>query len=105
MNPVLPISLSGLQAATTRLDASAHNIANAQTPDFRREVVRQQTVGTGQGQEQPGVVVTIGKSSEIGADLAADLVEQMAASATYKANLHSIRTQGELMGSLLDIRA
>ena len=51
MNPVLPISLSGLQAATTRLGASAHNIANAQTPDFRREVVQQQTVGTGQGQE------------------------------------------------------
>ena len=51
------------------------------------------------------MVVTIGKSSEIGADLATDLVEQMQSSATYKANLRSIRTQDELMGSLLDIRA
>lgn len=98
-------ALSGLSAASTRLDSAAHNIANAQTTDFRREVVKQQTVGTGQGQEQPGVVVSIGKASEIGADLAADLVEQMQASATYKANLQSICTQSELMGSLLDVRA
>jgi flagellar hook protein FlgE len=98
-------ALSGLNAASTRLDSAAHNIANAQTPDFRREVVKQQTVGTGQGQEQPGVLMSIGKSSEMGADLAADLVEQMQASATYKANLQSIRTQDKLMGSLLDMRA
>lgn len=97
--------LSGIQAASLRLDVAAHNIANAQTPDFRREVAQQQTVGTGLGQEQPGVVVTIGKSSEIGADLATDLVEQMQASYSFKANLRSIRTQDEMMGSLLDIHA
>lgn len=97
----LSSSLSGIQAASMRLDVAAHNIANAQTPDFRREVAQQQTVGTGLGQEQPGVVVTIGKSSEIGADL----VQQMQASYSFKANLRSIRTQDELMGSLLDIHA
>lgn len=105
MNAILSTSLSGMQAATTRLDVSAHNIANAQTPDFRREVVQQQTLGTGLAQEQPGVVTTIGKSEEIGADLAADLVEQMQASYSYKANLRSIRTQDEMMGSLLDVHA
>ena len=98
-------SLSGLRASSVRLDVAAHNIANVQTPDIRREVVLQQTVGTGQGQEQPGVIVSIGKSAEVGADLAKDLVDSMQASATYQANLRGLRTQNELMGSLLDIRA
>ena len=36
MNTVSSIALSGLQAAQTRLGSSAHNIANALTPNFRR---------------------------------------------------------------------
>ena len=96
---VTSIALSGVQAASTRLDAAANNIANSQTPGFRRDQVVQQT------QESEGVLTVVGKAQEVGADLAADLVEQMQASATYKANLRSIRTQEEMTGSLLDIRA
>ena len=40
---VTSIALSGVQAASTRLDAAANNIANSQTPGFRRDQVMQQT--------------------------------------------------------------
>ncbi len=99
MNAVSSIALSGMHAASTRLDTAAHNIANAQTPNFKRQVVLQQS------QERAGVVTSIGKASQPGADLATDIVEQASASYAYKANLRSIRVQDELMGSLLDVKA
>ncbi|NBD20525.1 flagellar basal body rod protein [Aquabacterium fontiphilum] len=99
MNIVSTTALSGVQAASLRLDTAAHNIANAQTPQFQRQVVQLET------QEQAGVLTTIGKAEEIGAALAADLVEQMDAAAAYRANLRSIQTDQQLTGSLLDIKA
>lgn len=98
MNTISSIAVSGVQAASTRLNVAAHNIANDQTPNFKPQVVHQ-------SQETAGVVTTIGKAEEIGADLAAELVEQRAASYAYKANLRTIRTQEDMMGSLLDIKA
>jgi flagellar hook protein FlgE len=98
MNTISSTALSGVQAASTRLDTAAHNIANSQTPDFRRQVVHQ-------SQETAGVVTTIGKAQEVGADVAADLVEQMQAAYSYKANLRTIQTQHEMMGSILDVKA
>ena len=98
MNTISSIALSGLHAAKTRVDASAHNVANANTPNFQRQTVHQ-------SQETEGVVTTVGKAEEIGVDLATELVEQQAASYAYKANLRTIRTQEEMMGSLLDVNA
>lgn len=102
MTTLTSIALSGMQAASTRLDVSAHNVANVQTPNFHRQVVHQQSV---QSQETAGVVTTVGKAAEVGADLAADMVEQMSASYSYKANLHTIQTQEQMTGSLLDLKA
>jgi flagellar hook protein FlgE len=99
MNTISSPAVSGVLAASTRLDAAAHNLANAQTPAFRRDVVSQQS------QEGSGVLTTVGRADEIGADLEADLIAQKQAAYTYVANLKSIRTQDELMGSLLDIQA
>lgn len=99
MNIASTTALSGVQAASLRLDTAAHNIANAQTPQFQRQVVQLET------QEQAGVLTTIGKAEEIGAALAADLVEQMDAAAAYRANLRSIQTDQQMTGSLLDIKA
>lgn len=99
MNTISSIAVSGAQAASTRLDVAAHNIANAQTPAFQRQVVHQQS------QETAGVMTTLGKADEVGPDLAADLVAQMEASYNYKANLRTIRTQEQMLGSLLDVKA
>ena len=48
MNTLSSIAQSGMNSAVLHLDAAAHNIANAQTPDFRRQrVVDQTQVGGG----------------------------------------------------------
>lgn len=96
---VSSIALSGVQAASTRLDAAANNIANSQTPGFRRDQVAQQT------QESEGVLTVVGKAQEVGADLAADLVEQMQATYAFRANLRTIEVEKRMSGSLLDIQA
>ena len=99
MNTISSIALSGVHAASTRMDVASHNIANAQTPGFQRQVVHQQS------QETAGVMTTVGKSDEVGPDLAADLVAQMEASYNYKANLRTIQTQEQMVGSILDVKA
>ena len=99
MGAISAIALSGVHAASTRMDAAAHNIANAQTPNFRRERVELQS------QENAGVMSSVGKASEVGPDLAADLVEQQAAAYQYKANLRTIQTEEQMKGSLLDLKA
>lgn len=99
MNTISSIAVSGAHAASTRMDVAAHNVANAQTPNFHRQVVHQQS------QETAGVVTSVGKAEEIGADLAAELIAQIAASYAYKANLKTIQTQDQMMGSLLDLKA
>jgi flagellar hook protein FlgE len=99
MSTISSIAVSGVQAASTRMDASAHNIANAQTPGFQRQQVQLRS------QETAGVVASVGKAQELGSDLAADLVEQKAASYQYRANLQTIQTEDQMMGSLLDVKA
>ncbi|RZL10618.1 MAG: flagellar basal body rod protein [Rubrivivax sp.] len=102
MNTVSSIGLSGLNAARTRLDVASHNIANAQTPGFTRQTVTQQT------QQGGGVDAEVNEAAQAavpGADLATDLVNQMAASYAFKANLKTIETEQRMTGSLLDLRA
>jgi flagellar hook protein FlgE len=99
MSAISAIALSGVQAASTRMDVAAHNVANAQTPGFHRQTVQQRS------QENKGVLTSVGQEQEVGSDLATDLVEQKAASYQYKANLRSIQTEDQMMGSLLDLKA
>lgn len=82
-----------------RLDAAANNIANAQTPQYRRQFVSQQE------QAQGGVSTSIGQVDLPGEDMAQDLVQQMMASYDFKANLRTIQTQDVMMGALLDLKA
>jgi flagellar hook protein FlgE len=99
MNSISAIAQSGMSAAMQRLGSSAHNIANGLTPDFRRQIVLQESQAGG------GVVVSIGRAAQPGENLASDIVEQMVASYSFKANLGVIRTQDEMLGSLLDLHA
>lgn len=99
MNAISSIALSGLQAAQTRLGSSAHNVANAMTPNFRRQVVAQQTAAHG------GVTTTIQRSAVAGDALAEDLVSMKLAQHLYTANLQVLRTQDQMLGTLLDATA
>jgi flagellar hook protein FlgE len=99
MNSLSSIAQAGIGAALLRLDAAANNIANAATPGYRRQFVLQESEAGG------GVAVSVGRVPGEGENLAEDLVQQMVAAYAFKANLHVIRTQHEMLGSLLDVTA
>lgn len=90
---------SGLQAAQLRLDTSAHNVANLNTPNFKRQSVVQQAQPNG------GVGATVQTATETGASLAQDTVEQISATYAFKANLQVFRAQDRMLGALLDKKA
>jgi flagellar hook protein FlgE len=95
----IAIARTGLSAATLRLDSAAHNLANALTPGFRRQQVNQHVLAGG------GVSANVARTAGIGANLAADLVDQRMALYSFKANLLSIKAQDQMLRSLLDLRA
>jgi len=99
MNSLSSVAQSGIGAAMLRLSAAANNIANLQTPGYRRELVQQEALTGG------GVTSSIGQSAEPGDDLPEDIVQQRVASYSFKANLRVIQTQDDMLGSLLDLHA
>jgi flagellar hook protein FlgE len=96
---VTATALSGMRAATTRLDVAAHNVANSDTEGY----VRQQVIQS----DQPagGTSTTIVHAAHPGADLAQDLVAERTATYSFVASLQAIRTEQEMLGKLLDTRA
>jgi flagellar basal body rod protein FlgC len=99
MSPIASIALSGLHAASSRLETAAHNIANAQTVGFRRQVVQQTA------QPEGGVAVSIGRATVAGDALMEDVVAQMAATHAFEANVLTLKAQDRLFGCLLDVTA
>jgi flagellar hook protein FlgE len=98
------IGLSGLRAAQTRLDTTAHNVANAQTPGFRRHAVQQTAVPETGGVQTQVVREDTAQAGDLG-HLAEDLVEQRMALYSFAANLKTIETEDRMLGSLLDRKA
>jgi len=92
-------AFSGLQAAQTRMDVAANNIANAQTSGYQREQV------VAQPSTQGGVNTQVEKVPQPGADLVADVVDQQSATYSWKANLQTIKTANAMVGDLLSIKA
>lgn len=82
-----------------RLATAAHNIANAQTPGFRRQLVEQAA------QPEGGVLVSIGTAAQPGDALTEDVVAQLAATQAFKANVLTLKAQNRMLGSLLDALA
>lgn len=92
--------LSGMKVAQARLDTSANNIANLSTQNYTRQEVQQSDTVNG------GTSVSV-TSSSVGAgnNLEADMVEQLKAKNTYLANLSVFKTNNDIMGTLVNIKA
>ena len=99
MTALNPIASSGLQAAQPRLGTSAHTIATQQTAPFQRQSVAQQAQPGG------GTVASVQTARHSGTQLEANMVEQMSATYSFKANLHTLRTADQMLGTLLDTYA
>jgi hypothetical protein len=96
------IGLSGMRAAQLKLDSHAHNVANVQTPDFKRQVTTQ-TARPDTG----GVDAQIARETEASAPfdrLADDLVGQRMSLYSFAANLRTVQTEDRMLGTLLDTK-
>ena len=91
MSDIASIARSGMAAAQTRLTAAASNIANRDS--------REQLGG--------GVSAALVRDAEpqSGDGLGTDLVYALEARQAFQANLKVLKTQDQLLGSLLDTRA
>ncbi|ARV20120.1 MULTISPECIES: flagellar basal body protein [Comamonadaceae] len=98
MNSISSIALSGLNAAQTSLNASAHNVANLATEGFKR----QETVQT--AQSGGGVTTSVREASTAGNALEQDVVTQLQAKNSFIANLAVFKTQDKMAGALLDTK-
>lgn len=89
-----------MKAAQSRLDASANNIANLSTQNYTRQQVQQSDTANG------GTSVSVASSSAgAGNNLEADMVEQLQAKNTYLANLSVFKTNNDIIGTLVNIKA
>jgi len=96
MTSLSSIAQSGMQAAQTHLNSSAHNIANLATGGFRRQEVVQTEQSGG------GVATSLTRSSATGPALESDVVEQLQAKNAFLANLAVFKTSNKMAGALLD---
>ncbi len=96
---ITSISLSGMNAAQTQLNAAAHNLANLGTEGFSRQEV------TLTAQPQGGVAANVSTASQPGVSLETDVVAQLQAKNAFLANLAVFKTQDKMAGALLSINA
>ena len=96
MTNLSSISLSGMQAAQSQLLASASNVANLATPNYRRQLVQQTPQSGG------GVQTETQRAESAGSSLEADVVAQLQAKNSFLANLAVFKTSDKLAGALLN---
>lgn len=99
MNSLSSIALSGMNAAQTKLDTTAHNVANLATEGFKR----QETVQT--EQSGGGVTASVRRAETAGNALETDVVSQLQAKHSFMANLAVFKTSNKMAGALLDTKA
>lgn len=99
MSSTASIALSGMNAAHAALNASAHNIANVSTAEFRRQELVQTA------QPDGGVTTTSRQSEQQGAALEQDVVTQLQAKNAFLANLAVFKTADRMAGALLKEKA
>lgn len=96
MSAIPSIALSGMNAAQNRLNAAAHNVANLNTPEFKRQEVVDTAASGG------GVNSATRTASTPGRALEADVVSQLQAKNAFIANLAVFKSHDKAMGALLD---
>jgi len=107
-------ALSGIQAGSRLLGVSAHNVANAQTENFKRTraILQESSAGgvivTLEMDNRPGSKLPTGDASFTfregsNVELEEEFIHTLEATHLIEANLASVRTQDKVLGFLLDI--
>ena len=116
MSEAINTALSALRATLRKQDATAHNIANVNTHDFKKSrAVFEETSPAGvkvtiSRVETPGTPLphddAIGDGHEMSSvSLEEELVDLITTQHTFTANIKTLQTEDEMQGALLDIIA
>ena len=93
----MQVNANAMMAMSNWMNNSANNVANVNTQDYKAT----QTTIT----NQDNSVVAKSNQSENGTELATEFTDQIALDKSFEANADTIKTQDEMLGSLLDIKA
>jgi flagellar basal body rod protein FlgG len=98
-------AVSGLTSSSKRVQTSANNIVNANTPEFKTQRIQTASLVSSSNISGGGGVEAQIVSSEDPVNLVHELTQLIDASASYKANAKLIQTSAELSEDTLDILA
>ncbi len=97
-------SVSGARTASQRHDITANDVANINTGGYEQKVPHQSDTADLNGTKLSSVSTEPNTSEELSnTDLAEETGEQIRNKNTYSANLSVIKTEDEMLGTLLDI--
>ena len=97
-------SISGMRLYETRQAVSAHDISNVNTKGFEESDVIQSDKGSLKGVNVADIRKVPNSNPELSnTDLAKEMPEQMVNITGYKANASAIKTQDQMLGSLMEI--
>lgn len=97
-------NVSSIMSNQTYMNNNANNIANANTDHF----VPQNTLIKENGKDSTKAVTSLAtdnKSEKSQTNLTKEITDQISIEKVTEANVVAIRTQDEMLGSLLDIKA
>lgn len=119
--PISPLhsAAAGMFANAAKLAVAAHNIANSSTDGYKKYTAVIEAGSSGQPQARitrstaPGTIIPVDEGLPEGdgirelsnVDFTEEFVAMRIASYGYRANASVIRTQDQLLGSILDIIA
>ncbi|MGR6430859.1 flagellar basal body rod protein FlgC [Rhizobium sp. PAMB 3174] len=102
LSGVMNVAMSGMLASTNRLGATAQNVANMDTPGYRRMNASSSTTEGG------GVITTVtesdaAKGGSSNVDLGTEMLDMMEAETSYKANASVFEAGADMWDVLLTI--
>ncbi|WP_457745681.1 hypothetical protein [Sulfurimonas sp.] len=101
---MISTNVSSIQANQVMLNANANNVANVNTDGFRPTDVRM-TNGANSSVEANLRLADDTGSAKSQTDLAKEIPDQIVGVSVAAVNVEAIKTQDEMMGTLLDIKA
>lgn len=93
----MQINSTAMMAMSNWMNTSANNVANVNTQDYK---AIQTNISN-----QNNAVVAQSSQTENSTDLATELTDQITIDKSSEANANTIKTQDEMLGSLLDMKA
>lgn len=118
LSGILSSAISGLNLNSQRVSASADNISNANTPDYKRVEIQAKTLTvdqtSGTSYSPGGVIATSRQLSDVGAsigainnstDVGTEFVNLIQAESAYAANLKVVQAGEDMAKQLLDVKA